>query len=647
MEDWIFQADRLDIGYGTHVLVKGMDLKIRQGEILTLIGPNGAGKSTFLKTITKQIRPLGGTVYLDGRSAGSLDAKQISKIQSILMTRHTEPELMTCKDVVSTGRYPYTGRFGVLGREDLKKVDEAMELVGVRELEEKLFSDISDGQRQRVMLARAICQEPRILVMDEPASFLDIKYKLELLRILRQLTRERKTAVIMTLHELELARQISDLVACIKNGRIDRFGPPGLIFSGGYIRRLFDAEAEGFQEVYAALERDPAPSDEALSADPYTHYIRNGKKLLRCGITTGTCAALAAEGAARLLLDRPVPNEMIYTTPKGFVIKAGLEDVKMLQDGRAQCAVRKDAGDDQDVTDGVLVYAAVEKTDRGIVIDGGEGIGRVTKPGLDQPPGQAAINSVPRAMIRERLLEVCGDAGYTGGLKAVISIPGGEALARRTLNQHVGVEGGLSILGTSGIVEPMSEQALTDTIRIEMNQALEGGEGRAVLVFGNYGEDFLKNTKWDITGIPVVKCSNFIGEALDIASGLPFTELLLVGHAGKLVKLAGGIMNTHSRYADCRREIFTAYAAVNGAGTRLCRELMSSVSSDYCIELLEGAGLKESVCRSIIGAVQENLQSRLGERARIGAVMFSSRFGLLGFSEEAERILDGWHHDAD
>ncbi len=364
--------------------------------------------------------------------------------------------------------------------------------------------------------------------------------------------------------------------------------------------------------------------------------------MLRCGYTTGTCAALAAGAAAELLLTGKAPEEVSLATPKGWEVRASVEEAGLLEGGWARCAVRKDAGDDYDVTDGMLVRAAVRRADApGVSIDGGEGVGRVTKPGLDQPVGEAAINQVPRRMVGEQVERVCAGLGCTGGMEVVISIPGGESRAARTFNPVMGVVGGLSILGTSGIVEPMSEQAIVDTIAVQMRQAAVSSKN-LILTPGNYGEDFLKNTGLDGLGVPVVKCSNFLGEALDIAANQGFQRVVLVGHVGKLVKAAGGIMNTHSKYADCRTELFCAHAALCGASVELCRNLMAAATTDACIELLDRAGLRGPVLDSLLSAIQLHLERRAAGAYQTGAVMFSNVYGPLGRTDQAKEILEGW-----
>ena len=373
----------------------------------------------------------------------------------------------------------------------------------------------------------------------------------------------------------------------------------------------------------------------------FDHTIRSGTRLLRCGYTTGTCAALAASGAARLLLTGTAPETARLVTPKGWAVELPLLDCALINDA-ARCAVQKDAGDDPDVTDGCLVYAAVQKTERGVTIDGGAGVGLVTKPGLDQPVGAAAINTVPRRMIRSALEELCAELGYPGGLSVVISVPNGEELAKKTFNPMLGIEGGISILGTSGVVEPMSEQALIDTIELSLKQAASTGEKHLILTPGSYGEAYLRECGLSARGVPVVKCSNFIGDALDAASALGFEQVLLVGHVGKLVKLAGGIMNTHSRQADCRAELFTAYAALCGADLSLCRQLMEAVTADACLSLLEAAGLRDAALQSLLEAVQRHLDRRAGVALRVGAVLFSNEYGRLGATAGAKELLKEW-----
>ena len=367
-------------------------------------------------------------------------------------------------------------------------------------------------------------------------------------------------------------------------------------------------------------------------------YIPVGRQKLRCGYTTGTCAAAAAAGAAaRLLTGETLPAVRI-TTPAGVTVEAELLQ-HAAGEGWAACAVRKDGGDDPDVTDGALIFARVERTDTpGIIIDGGEGVGRVTLPGLDQPVGAAAINSTPRRMIAEQLEAAMAKTEYTGGLRAVISVPEGEALAKRTFNPRLGIVGGISILGTSGIVKPMSEAALLDSLYLEMDQRRAAGTEDLLLTPGNYGESFSR----EVLGLNLHRwcmCSNYLGAAIDHAAGAGFRSVLVVGHLGKLIKAAAGCMNTHSKTADARRETLTAHAALAGADRALLRALFDSPTTDAGVELLKQAGLLEPVMASIGEALDGQLKRRAGEGLTIEAFFFSNQYGILGKTPGAERLL--------
>ena len=257
MDKSIMIANALSVGYGRKTVVEDICLMAVPGQILTLIGPNGSGKSTILKTLIRQLPPLSGTVFLEGRSMPRMSHLEIARSVSAVLTGRPEPELMTCEDVVRSGRYPYTGRLGILSEADQQKVDEAMTAVGITDLRDRDFNRISDGQRQRVMLARAICQEPKLLILDEPTSFLDIRNKLDFLYLLKALVRERQLAVILSLHELDLAQKFSDTLLCIRDGGIDRWGTPAEIFTDGYIEQLYGVKHGRYDVRFGSVEAEP------------------------------------------------------------------------------------------------------------------------------------------------------------------------------------------------------------------------------------------------------------------------------------------------------------------------------------------------------------------------------------------------------
>ena len=257
MDKYFVYTDNMAVGYEGKPLIQNIEIKLEKGQILTLIGPNGAGKSTILKSITRQLKLVGGTVYLDRELMNKMTGKEIAKKLSVVMTERLRTELMTCGDIVSTGRYPYTGTLGILSEKDKEKVRKALETVHALDLKDRDFTAISDGQRQRILLARAICQEPEVIVLDEPTSFLDIRHKLELLSILKKMVLEQKVAVLMSLHELDLAQKISDMVICIHGDRIEKYGPPEEIFTDAYIHELYGITSGSYNANFGCLELPP------------------------------------------------------------------------------------------------------------------------------------------------------------------------------------------------------------------------------------------------------------------------------------------------------------------------------------------------------------------------------------------------------
>ena len=365
---------------------------------------------------------------------------------------------------------------------------------------------------------------------------------------------------------------------------------------------------------------------------------KDGKKLRR-GYTTGTCAAAAAKAAAIMLLEERELSSVWLLTPGGVELTLEVLDT-VRGPASVSCGIVKDSGDDPDVTNGMTVYAKVTKTaERGVIsIDGGEGIGRVTKPGLDQSVGNAAINSTPRRMITEALLSVCEDHAYGGGLSVLIYAPEGKELAKKTFNERLGIVGGISILGTTGIVEPMSDSAVVETIRTELSVRAAAGKKAVLFTPGNYGADFIKNSL-GLEPSAAVMTSNFIGDAFALASEAGFSEALLIGHIGKLVKLAGGMFNTHSRWGDCRAEIFASHAALSGAGNETVARIMDSAMTDDMLRLIDADGLKDDVMRSIMRKIEFQLTQRHLGTMRAGVITFSNVYGILGMTGDAKEIL--------
>ncbi len=368
------------------------------------------------------------------------------------------------------------------------------------------------------------------------------------------------------------------------------------------------------------------------------YYVIRNQKKMRFGYTTGSCAAAACKGAVLMLLGGERVNDVELLTPKGILLHLELEDI-MQREGAVSCAVRKDAGDDPDTTNGMLIYARAEKeSNPGIIIDGGVGVGRVTRPGLSQKVGEAAINPVPKEMIRRAAQEAAEGFGYKGGMKITISAPEGVEVGKKTFNPRLGIEGGISILGTSGIVEPMSEKALIESIRVEMKQHGALGEEYLLVTPGNYGADYLRN-HMELPFEKNIKCSNYVGETIDMAIDMGLKGILFVSHIGKFVKVAAGIMNTHSHSADGRMEILASNAIRAGGSLECARRILDAGTTDEALDILQEYHLLEHAMEEIMKRIQFYLSHRSYEQILLGAVVFNNTYGYLGQTENAEKLI--------
>lgn len=346
---------------------------------------------------------------------------------------------------------------------------------------------------------------------------------------------------------------------------------------------------------------------------------------MRKGYTTGTCAAAASKAAAMMLLGGKIIDNINVILPKGEILNIEIKNIKIDSD-YAVCAVKKDSGDDPDITNGIYIYSKVSLCNKGINITGGKGIGKVTREGLDQPVGEYAINSVPRKSIADNIKEVCNFYEYSGGVNIEISAPQGEILSQKTFNPRLGIVGGISVLGTSGIVEPMSEKALIDTIAAEINVVSKKYD-YIVGVPGNYGADFAVE-KLGINRDRIVTMSNYIGETIDISKSKGIKGLIIVGHLGKMVKLGGGIMNTHSRIADCRMEILAACGMRANVNNEILCQILNCITTDEAVDLLLKNGIIKDITDQLIKRIDYYIKLR-ADNMEIGAVVFSNKYGIL------------------
>lgn len=365
---------------------------------------------------------------------------------------------------------------------------------------------------------------------------------------------------------------------------------------------------------------------------------------MRFGFTTGSCSAAAAKAATYMLLTGKKIEKISIITPKGITFDAQILDIN-ISENSVSCCVEKDGGDDPDITTGAHIYASVsyvipENANKSsfVQIDGGVGVGRVTKPGLDQPVGNAAINSVPREMIEKEVREVMELCDYQDGLEVIISIPEGVELAEKTFNPRLGIVGGISVLGTSGIVEPMSSEALLKTIEVELSQKSALGWEYVPVSPGNYGLDYMKRTYGFDLDVSV-KCSNFVGDTIKMADSLGFKGMLFTGHIGKLAKVAGGMLNTHSKYGDCRMEQIAECAEIYGASDAVKSAIMDAVVTEDAVDILIENNILTPTMNEMMNRIMTHLCACTKNDMRIECMMYSNKHGMLAKSDGAEEML--------
>lgn len=372
--------------------------------------------------------------------------------------------------------------------------------------------------------------------------------------------------------------------------------------------------------------------------DEYAYV--NGKKL-RKGFTTGTCATAATAAAISMILNQDIEEKVTVSTANGVEVTMEIKDPSF-GDLSASAAVEKDGGDDADATHGLLIYSTVTllPDSNDIEIDGGEGVGRVTQKGLKCDVGMAAINPTPRAMIEKTARQLLGP---NCGAKIIISVPGGEETAKLTYNSRLGIVGGISILGTTGIVNPMSEESWKASITIELTMLYNQGYRSVVLAPGNYGEDFATN----VLGIPphrIVNMSNFVGHVLKEVQRIGFTRVLMVGHMGKFVKVAGGIFSTHSKDSDARMEIIMANLALLGAPVELLEKVDQCITTDAAGTLIEEYHYEE-VYQVLVDKMKFRSERLLRNRkpeVSIDVVTFGTEAGYLASTQTLEEIAEEW-----
>lgn len=607
-----------------------VNFEVGRGKITAVLGGNGAGKSTLFLNLNGVLTPKSGDIYFNNQRI-RFNRKEIKKLREHVGIVFQDPN-----DQLFSASVRNDIAFGALNmgidKETVGRlVEQVAEQAGVTDFIDRPTHALSFGQKKRVAIAGVLIMKPDVLILDEPTAGLDPQGVSELLRLLMDIRDKSGLSIIISTHDIDIVPLYCDYAYLMKSGSIVGHGTPSELFSNPQALRDISLRMPRIAHLMEILScKDDIPVDrtagtisaarnsirDLFSSREYIKkqsltIVKNGNEL-RCGFTTGSCAAAAAVGALRSMLTKQKQDSVFILLPNGNRIKLDVSDT-VIENCSAVCCVVKDAGDDPDATNGIKIFAEVSFTSNDeIIITGGEGIGKVMQRGLPLPVGEYAINPVPRDMIKKNIELVRQELCCNKGVLVKIYAPAGKEIAKKTFNERLGIVGGISILGTTGIVEPMSEKALLDTIKAEIDKKYACCENqRNILIApGNYGREYcISRLGVDIDS--AVKCSNYIGEALDYISYKGFDCILLVGHVGKLVKLAGGIMNTHSSNADCRMELIAMNAMLCGLDTDSAQKLLSCVTTDSAIEILNQHNITKEVFARLLDRIKYHLDYRL------------------------------------
>ncbi len=648
-----------------------VSLSISQGQTLAVLGGNGAGKSTLFLNLNGVLLPSAGELLWQGHPV------ERTPQATQALRKHVGIVFQDPNDQIFSANVADDIAFGLLNlglpeSEVRTRIEAVINQLGISEYAHKPTHALSFGQKKRVALAGVLAMRPEILILDEPTAGLDPAGISEMFKLIDRLKQENGLTVILATHDIDLVALYCDMACLLDHGRVVFSGAVReLIVQAEFLRRhalrlpriahlmgilahqdglpvdghaatiaqarrsIVDCVRENSTGKNSIKENSIEDNIRPLSAGTET-TIRKAKRL-RSGFTTGTCASAAVAAACETLLGGYPVDNIGVTLPEGSTVSFPIEIIEF--DGEfARCGVRKDAGDDPDVTHGLVIEATVRRSDDDLVLTAGPGIGIVTRPGLACAVGEPAINPVPRRMILEHAKQICQRHGYEEGLQISIAAPGGEGISRKTFNPRLGIVGGISILGTTGIVEPMSEKALIETIHVLVNQASCSNPETILLTPGNYGRAFcLTELVMDVDA--GVKIGNFVGETLDYLVEKDFREVLLVGHIGKLVKIAGGSMNTHSLIADARMEILAAHAALAGADRPIITTIMSCLTTREAIDILLQNHLAKPVFESVAEKVKHHCQMRARQNLTVEVVLFSAEDHLMAQTAGAARLI--------
>jgi len=620
--------------------LQGISCSLQLGESIVLLGANGSGKTTLLMLLQGLLAPVRGKVMLEDNPILKIpEAVRFRRIGFVFQDSRDQLFAPTVYENVSLG----PANSGLSREAVQERVRQALESVEIWDMRHAAPHQLSYGQQKRVALAGVLASRPEILLLDEPTAGLDPAATSNLIKLLHDLNKKQGITILMATCDVGLTPLWADRVIILDQGRIISQGSPAAVFQDPTLVRaarlrlplvahLFEIMAKRDR---ISLPRLPLTIGEACLM--LTGYRRTGGKFLRRGYTTGTCAAAAAR-AAVLVLQGETIDSVPVDLPDGSTVTLKVEGYESTPQG-VRTWVIKDAGDDPDITNGARIEATVRKTGDVLTVHGGEGIGIVTKPGLAVPPWQPAINPVPMQMIKDNVNAVLAGGG---GVEVTISVPDGARLARRTMNPQLGILGGISILGTTGIVEPMSEDAFKASLIPQLQIAQSAGHQTLILSPGRRGVRLA--SEFGIPPEAVIMMSNFVGFILEECQRFEVQRVILWGHVGKLAKIAAGVFQTYNRIGDGRAEVVAALAAARGCSPALVKEILAAPTVEGMIAILREAGYA-MVWKDLAARASRRTWVYTRENIQAGTVMFTYDGEVLCRDENALRFLNesGWN----
>jgi len=620
-----------------NVALDGLNLEIKRGERLFVLGENGAGKTTFFLHLNGILKPTAGELFWRGEKFSykkDFLLRLRQKVGVVFQDPETQLFAGTVAEEISYGLF----NLGYSESKVREKVEETLKELGIWELRDRPIASLSLGQKKLVALGAILAMEPELLVLDEPTAFLDRYHTRLFLNIVERQWQKGITIVAAT-HEIDLAYRFADRVAVLHAGKLLASGPPEEILLESRI-----LESANLEEPWLLKGSKILKESGRLLAHEYP--VKEEKKFWevlgrvktsRYGVATGTVAAAAALGAARFLLFGEKVEAININTPAGITFTLTPEILEK-NEAEAVCGIRKEAGDDPDVTDQALIMARVRRQNfPGITIKGGRGVGVVTEPGLAVPVGEAAINPVPRQQIKEALEPLI--LGGETGLEVIIEVPEGEKLASKTLNPILGIKGGISILGTRGIVVPYSREAYIESLQLQLKRALYLDLKRLVFVLGNKSKKVAQ--RLNVPAEAIVETGNYLGDMLKISENEGVEKILIIGYLGKLIKTYLGILNLHSQVARGQKEALALFLYSQGESQELINKIYSTKNVEQALEILRKEG-KEHYLSLLARAVKEKLKSYYSGLTM--DVAFTDISGAI-IATTFDRLEEGWPWD--